>query len=77
MAINGTIFERIMKQGKFQGKAFLSWAKRKNLVDCDKDGNAKKVVKHYGKSIRAVVIDTTYGAESTENTDDFANLPFT
>lgn len=76
IAINGTIFERIMKQGKFQGKAFLSWAKRMGLIECDSSGNPKKVVKQYGKPIRAVVIKTASDIENLEDCDDFKELPF-
>lgn len=76
IAINGTIFERIMKQGKFQGKAFLSWAKRMDLIECDSSGNPKKVVKQYGKPIRAVVIKTTAEPENLEDYEDFKELPF-
>lgn len=79
--INGTIFNRLMKQGGFQGKSFLSWAKKKNLLECDPKGNPKKVVKFLGNSIRAVVIRTDYGMEenpviSTVSDDFPEELPF-
>ena len=79
--INGTIFNRLMKQGGFQGKSFLSWAKKKNLLECDPKGNPKKVVKFLGNSIRAVVIRTDYGMEenpviSTVSDDFSEELPF-
>ena len=63
VAIIGTVFERIIKQGGFQGKAFLSWAKRKDLIECDNNGTPKKVIKFYGKTARAVVLRTDYQCE--------------
>lgn len=69
VAIVGTIFEKIMKQGGFQGKAFLSWAKRKGIVDCDSRGTPKKVIKFFGKTARAVVIRTDYERENAEDVE--------
>jgi hypothetical protein len=66
-----------MKSGGFQGKAFLSWAKRKNLIECDAKGNTKKVIKFYGKTARAVVIRLDYEREDAEQIDPIIqNLPF-
>lgn len=77
LAINGTIFERIMKQGGFQGKAFLSWAKRNNLIECGEGGRTKKVVRAYGKTLRAVVIDTTWSRDRDAELEAItAELPF-
>lgn len=77
VAIIGTVFERIMKSGGFQGKAFLSWAKRKDLIECDAKGNTKKVIKFYGKTARAVVIRLDYEREDAEQIDPIIqNLPF-
>lgn len=77
VAIIGTVFERIMKSGGFQGKAFLSWAKRKNIVECDLRGTPKKVIKFYGKTARAVVIRLDYEREEAEEIDPIIqNLPF-
>jgi hypothetical protein len=78
VAIIGTVFERIMKQGGFQGKAFLSWAKRKGIIDCDNSGNPKKVIKFFGKTARAVVIKADYERENTDEYDEILkSLPFT
>ena len=77
IAINGTIFERIMRQGGFQGKAFLSWAKRNDLIECDGNNNPKKVVRAYGKTLRAVVINTTWKRDQDEDLERItAEIPF-
>lgn len=71
VAINGKRFDEIMKNGNFQSRAFLSWCKKKNLIEPDKQDNAKKVVKYNGQSFRAVVIKLEYGMEEKipENSD--------
>lgn len=61
VVINSTIFERIMKQGGFQGKSFLSWAKKHNLLELGENGRTKKKIKNKVFSGRGVVIKTTYG----------------
>lgn len=61
VVINGTVFERIMKQGGFQGKSFLSWAKKHDLLDLGEGGRTKKKIKNQVFSGRGVVIKTTYG----------------
>ena len=80
IAINGNRFDRILSEGNFQSRAFLSWCKKKNLIEIDSKGKHKKTVKWNGQCFRAVVIRTDYGAESTENTDfveaDDLELPF-
>ena len=80
IAINGNRFDRILSEGNFQSRAFLSWCKKKNLIEVDSKGKHKKTVKCNGQCFRAVVIRTDYGAESTENTDfmeiDDLELPF-
>lgn len=77
VAIIGTVFERLMKSGGFQGKAFLSWAKRNKLLDCDVIGNPKKVIKFYGRTARAVVIRTDFGLDGPEELDPIIKeLPF-
>lgn len=61
VVINSTIFERIMKQGGFQGKSFLSWAKKHDLLELGENGRTKKKIKNKVFSGRGVVIKTTYG----------------
>ena len=61
VVINSTIFERIMKQGGFQGKSFLSWAKKHDLLELGEGGRTKKKIKNKVFSGRGVVIKTTYG----------------
>lgn len=65
VVIIGQRFDRIMKEGGFQAKSFLSWAKRHDLVECDPKGNTKKVVKFLGRSVRAVIINTNYNTEES------------
>ena len=68
VAINSTIFENIMRKGGYQGKAFLAWARRMDLLECGESRRPKKVIKMYGKSVRAVVLKVRYeGEEDAEN----------
>ena len=80
IVINGNVFEDILKKANFQSKAFLSWCRKNNLIETDNKGNPKKLVKHRGKVFRAVILDTSEGAENTENDGfmpvDDIELPF-
>lgn len=55
VCIIGQVFDRAMKQGGFQSRAFLSWAKGLNLIETQ-DGRTKKVVKVNGSPIRCVIL---------------------
>ena len=76
IAINGKVFNQILSGGNYNSKTFLSWCKKKKLVQTDKDGNPKKNVKFKGAQFRAVVLDLTYGMndEMSEN-DGFISVP--
>lgn len=37
----GSIFDRVLKQGGFQPRTFLSWAAKNNIVETDAKGNTK------------------------------------
>ena len=81
IVINGKIFDQIIKEGKFQSKAFLSWCRKKKIIECDARGNAKKMVSHNGQKYRAVIIKTDYGIEEDLENADFIEyngdeLPF-
>ena len=76
VAIIGTVFDRLIKQGGFQAKAFLSWCKKKDLIETDPKGSPKKVIRRYGNTFRAVVIRTDYGDETLENTAFEEPVPF-
>ena len=67
IVINGNIFDELLKGAGFQSRAFLSWCKKKNLIEPDSKGNSKKLVKHKGNTFRAVIIDTSYNRETAEN----------
>ena len=56
IAIIGTIFDKILENQGFQAKAFLSWARMNNLIDCDTKGNFKKQIKMNGANVRCVVL---------------------
>lgn len=82
VAIYSTAFDEIMKKGGFQSKAFLSWAKRMDLLELDKDGRPRKGISH-GKirGVRAVVIRIDWNVETAENggfesIDNLDELPF-
>lgn len=67
IAVYSKAFDDIMRKGGFQPKAFLSWAKKKNLLELGEGDRARKVVKKNGSSCRAIVIKKTYGEESPKN----------
>lgn len=67
IVINGNIFDELLKDAGFQSRAFLSWCKKKNLIEMDNRGTPKKLVKHKGNTFRAVIIDTAYNRETAEN----------
>ena len=66
VVIIGQIFDRVMKQGSFQSRAFLSWAKKCGLIQTDKNGNPKKLVKVNGSPVRCVVLDVVDLDEDSE-----------
>ena len=67
IVINGNVFDEILKGAGFQSRAFLSWCKKKNLIEIDKRGTPKKLVKHKGQTYRAVILDVTYKQDSDED----------
>lgn len=77
VVINGNQFDLILAKGNFQSRAFLSWCKKKKVIECDTKGQCKKVIKYKGKSIRAVILKSDYGAENADfmGVDDM-ELPF-
>ena len=66
IAINGSKFDKIMSEGNFQSRAFLSWCERQNLIELDHKGNKKRTVYFNGNNFRAVVIKTDHLDESAE-----------
>lgn len=75
IVINGAVFDKLLKDQGFQPKAFLSWAKKNNLIEVDAKGNPKKVVSHLGTKFRAVVLRTDY-LDEPETIDFTESLPF-
>lgn len=72
--IIGNRFDKIMKDAGFQTKAFLSWAKKQNIIKTDANDNPKVVTKINGCSVRCVVLDMDL--ENVDITDDFDDCPF-
>lgn len=68
--IIGKYFDRIMKEAGFQTKAFLSWAKKNNLVKTDPSGNPKVVTKINGCPVRCVLLDMNAEDAEFEPIDD-------
>lgn len=50
----GSIFDRVLKQGGYQPKTFLSWAAKNNLIKTDSKGNVKITTKMGVRSSRCV-----------------------
>lgn len=61
-----SVFDREMSMAGYNSTAFLSWAKRNDVLDCDKDRRTKKV-KILGSSVNAVCLART---KETENLDE-------
>ena len=59
-----------MKEAGFQTKAFLSWAKKNNLVKTDPSGNPKVVTKINGCPVRCVLLDMNAEDAEFEPIDD-------
>ena len=72
VAIIGKQFERILKEAGFNTRAFLSWARKNNLVQIDSQGKSSVNRRINGISTRCVVLDITRGDDSD---DEF--VPFT
>ncbi len=68
VTIIGNKFDQIMKEGNFQSKAFLSWAKKNGLVKTDSKGNTKIQTKIHGRNVRCVLLDMD------EENDEFMPL---
>lgn len=76
LVINGNIFDRIIRDGKYEPGSFLSWCKKKGIIETDRD-RLKKTVKFKGNTFKAVVIDLTYGSdENADFTDVSDEIPF-
>ncbi len=70
--IIGNRFDKIMHEAGFQSKAFLSFAKKRNFIKTEKNGNLK-IQKKFGKlNIRCVALKIT--GENDEN-DEFISIP--
>ena len=79
IAIIGSTFDKIMKQGNFQSKAFLSWAAKQGLIETDKQGNLKKNKKIDGVSVRCVILsirDENYDIPQDFSDVDLSDIPF-
>lgn len=51
-----SVFDREMQLAGFNGTSFLSWAKRRGLLQCDKDGRRTKKAKVGGSVVNTVCI---------------------
>lgn len=69
-----SIFDRILEQGGFQSRAFLAWAKKNNLVECDKEGSPTKPIRIKGNLNRCVVLKL--GDLEEEKQDIYDEIPF-
>lgn len=76
IVIIGTVFDNLLAQGGFQSRAFLSWAKKNNLVECDVRGTPKKSIKINGNATRCVVMRFIDLDENNGFTDISDDIPF-
>lgn len=65
-----SVFDREMSAAGFNGASFLSWAKRRGLLECDKDGRRTKKAKIGGSVINTVCLirsaDDIFGVDPSE-----------
>ena len=79
-----TVFDRLLYDGGYNPRTFLSWAARQTdktgvaLLQTDKTGPVRvtKVVKLDGKTARCVCLSTVYGADQYEELEEDEALPF-
>ncbi len=79
IAIVGSTFDKIMKQGNFQSKAFLSWASKQGLIETDNKGNFKKLKKIDGVPVRCVIlsiVDENYDKPIDFEDISLSDIPF-
>ncbi len=78
VAIIPSVFDKIMNEGGFQNKSFLSWADRNKLIVKGEGKNLKKKVSVNGRWIRCVILVFNDNSEFIEVTDDMMkDIPFT
>ena len=68
-----TAFDKLIKEGGFQSKAFLGWAKANKLVELDGSKNPTKPTKWKNKTIRAVILTLPQYLETDEQ--GFIQIP--
>ena len=66
-------FDKLIKEGGFQSKAFLGWAKANKVVELDNQKNPTKPIKWKGKLIRAVILNLPSYIETDES--GFVKIP--
>jgi len=78
VAILSSAFDKIIKEGGFQSRAFLSWADKENLIRKDANGRKKVGVKLWDGNRRCVVLETNDEEDEFEYIDDLdtSTLPF-
>lgn len=54
------IFDREMQQAGFNSASFLSWAKRRGILECDKDGRRTKSSRIAGSIVKTVCISRDF-----------------
>lgn len=69
-----SLFDKILEQGGYQSKTFLSWAKKNNIVECDKRGCPTKTVRIKGNVNKCVIISLVDLDEEEE--DLYDEIPF-
>ena len=75
IAILSNVFKKMLKEGGFQDKAFLGWAKSRNLIDSDETENRNmKQIRWKGKKLRMVVLKVQTEIEVDTETG-FVNIP--
>ena len=60
-AIISRQFDRIMKEAGFNSRAFLSWAKKNNVIQTDTQGKTSVTRRINGLPTRCVVLDLDWG----------------
>lgn len=74
VALLPNAFNKMLKDGGFQSRAFIGWAKAKNLLDYDKDkSRSQKLLRWKGKRLRMIVLKVQTDVET--DSDGFIKIP--
>ena len=73
--IIGTVFTKLMREGGFQDKAFLAWAKKNNLLGKTEAGRSQRMARIEGVSDSVRCVPLLIKNEEEDITEGFMRIP--